>query len=219
MPELALDCPYCDAQRTGFAFYTEVRLSSRPPHFWRSFWLCRRCREGVVVTLAAIGHAQNTPAECQGDLLAFGFKVVAVHPKPKPTVAPDHVPEAVAREYVEATESLRRKAYTSAGMMYRRVLLTTTTSLASGTDIKFKKRDTLEFRIDALAIEHLITPAMREWADIVRLDGNLAEHGEEEPFTQSDAEQMQYFTELLLNYAFTLPERVRLARAKNAEDG
>ena len=161
----------------------------------------------------------GSPAECPVELKGAGFKVIAVHPKPKPTAAPYHVPEAVAREYVEATESLRRNAFTSAGMMYRRVLRTTTGSLAAGTTITFKKKDTLASRIDLLAGEHLITPAMREWADIVRLDGNVAEHGDEEAFTQTEAEQMQYFTELLLIYAFTLPERVMLARAKNAEDG
>lgn len=54
---------------------------------------------------------------------------------------------------------------------------------------------------------------MRDWAEIIRLEGNTAAHGEEEfgesEFTRENANQLSLFTELFLIYAFTLPARVK----------
>ena len=47
---------------------------------------------------------------------------------------------------------------------------------------------------------------------------NEANHEEDVVFEQSDAEQIQAFTELFLIYAFTLPERVRLARGTDTDE-
>jgi len=60
----------------------------------------------------------------------------------------------------------------------------------------------------------MLTPAMAEWADFLRDEGNEATHEEEEEFTPEQAKQMQEFTELFLTYAFTLPGRVAAAQEK-----
>ena len=79
------------------------------PKLWRSLWLCRICLEGVVVSLrhtilirpdaAPSFGPYNSPAKCPGDVRAQGFGVEAVHPKPPPIGAPEHVPPEIARDY------------------------------------------------------------------------------------------------------------------------
>ena len=61
-------------------------------------------------------------------------------------------------------------------------------------------------RIDVLEAKHAITPAMKDWAHLIRLDGNEATHGDN--FDENSGTQIQSFTELFLIYAFTLPTRV-----------
>ena len=105
--------------------------------------------------------------------------------------------------------NLGRRNWTSAGMMFRKVLERSTMEIApDGADFGTMK---LSRRIDALGDRHDITPAMREWAHLIRLEGNKAAHGDED-FSRKSAEQIQEFSELFLIYTFTMPERVRLAR-------
>lgn len=105
-------------------------------------------------------------------------------------------------------DSLRRGKWTSAGIMFRRVLERSTLKLEpDGEDFSNKR---LRDRIDVLAEKYAITPAMKEWAHIIRDEGNEAAHGAS--FDEPSAKQLQEFTELFLIYGFTLPERVK-ARA------
>ena len=63
-------------------------------------------------------------------------------------------------------------------------------------------------RINTLEERRLITPAMKEWAHKIRLDGNEATHEEDEDFSSEQAKLMKEFTELFLIYSFTLPARI-----------
>ena len=184
---------------------------------WNTLFVCRKCRQGVVARLRG-AQTGPKPSACHGDPTEEGFKVLAVHPNPKRHVVPEHLPQEIATDYKEAADSLRRQNLTSAGMMFRKVLQRATTALAATAEPQVTVRGLkLHARIDKLADQHLITPAMREWAHQVRDDGKEANHGEDEVFEQSDAEQIQAFTELFLIYAFTLPERVRLARSTDTD--
>ena len=51
---------------------------------------------------------------------------------------------------------------------------------------------------------------MREWVDIIRLDGNAATHEEDLEFEEQGATIMEEFIELFLTYTFTLQERVEI---------
>ena len=225
MAELVLDCPHCGAERTGFVFGGEYLVKShKSPRSdavkstWNTLFVCRRCTEGVVAQLETF---RDTPPSAHDVVLTTAeFQLMKVDPKPQPISVPEHLPEHIARDYKEAADSLRRRSFTLAGMGFRKVLLRATTALAAAsTEITFTKRETLQSRIDTLAHHHLITPAMCEWAHQIRDDGNDANHEEDVVFEQSDAEQMQAFTELFLIYAFTLPERVKLARGTSTNTG
>lgn len=74
---------------------------------------------------------------------------------------------------------------------------------------------TLMQRIDKLAAEHRITPAIKDWAHDLRLDGNEAVHGDEEA-TQEVTDQMHNLTYFLLTYLYTLPKQIEDARARRA---
>ena len=133
-----------------------------------------------------------------------------MYPQPQDPTAPDHVSETIGSGFVEAVDNLKRGNYTSAGMMFRRILQLSTTALIP--DPALLKSKSLNQRIDILAEKRIITDAMREWATIIRLEGNSATHSEEEygepEFTMANATQLHRFTELFLVYAFSLPARV-----------
>ena len=212
MAEIALECPHCATERAGFRLIDEVRISNSITADWNTFWICGVCQNGIVVKLGGHSSAES-PSKCQGDPRNY-FAVMEVHPKPQDLGAPEHVPELIAQDFKEAQDNLRRGNWTSAGVMFRKVLQRATTSLAQ-QEPEFTKL-TLAKRVAQLADNLLITPGMRDWAEIIRLDGNEAAHEEDEPFTEVSATQLKDFTELFLIYAFTLPERVRRAREEAA---
>lgn len=77
------------------------------------------------------------------------------------------------------------------------------------------KKFSLFHRIEKLAEDGMLTPAMRAWSHEIRLDGNDAVH-DEKPETEDDATISQRFAEAFLTYAFTLPAMVKANRAKRA---
>lgn len=215
MPELATDCPHCGALKTGFVLRGEVRIDTSPTtggeYDWRTLWICNRCHEGIVVNVRLVGSSSPT-SYIHHDIQRAGT-ITAIHPKPSAIDAPQHVPDNLSRTYVEAADNLRRENCQSAGMMFRRVLERSTLAIADGEgSISFDRTTPLRKRIRLLADHQLITPAMRDWADVIRFGGNDAAHGDDDDFDQSDAEQLKDFTELFLLYAFTMPKRVELAR-------
>ncbi|MFY3552914.1 DUF4145 domain-containing protein [Achromobacter insolitus] len=125
--------------------------------------------------------------------------------------APEHTPESVANLYIEALDSHQRQKWTSAAAMFRATLEAALKTSAPQID-----RWKLEKRIDDMASEGLITPALKDWAHALRLDGNDALHGSA-PADESTSSQMQAFLENLLTYLFTMPERVRLSRGSEEE--
>ena len=214
MAEMVLTCPYCASDLVTFAFGGE-RPINREPDAWNTLWVCRRCEEGVVVTL--VGPGLGSPGRSVGDPRDEGFFVHAIHPDPQQTRAPDHVPEDIARDFEEALDNLRRQNWTSAGMMFRKVLQRATSRLAP-EGINFRAMKLVQ-RIENLDKERLITPAMKEWAHKIRLDGNEATHEEDEGFSDDQAKLMREFAELFLIYSFTLPARIAASnRATESED-
>ena len=65
-------------------------------------------------------------------------------------------------------------------------------------------------RIEQAAKNNKLTPELAEWAHQIRVLGNDAAH--EEVFTQAQAREMSAFTEIMLQYMFTLPGDLEAAR-------
>lgn len=120
--------------------------------------------------------------------------------------APDHVPPEAQRVFLQAVDAHRRANLDLAAMGFRRALELT---------LKAKAPDLnghLGPRIDQLASKKILTAAMKEWAEDVRVLGNDANHDPPEP-TPENVQQLYLFTESLMEHLFTLPEKVRLRRA------
>ena len=59
---------------------------------------------------------------------------------------------------------------------------------------------------------------MKEWAHIIRDEGNDAAH-EDEPYGKDEAIGLEAFTRLFLTYAFTLPGMVKKLRGETDPEG
>ena len=219
MSHMVLDCPHCGSKRITFDFIGDSPAQVQtgdPLRMWNAFMRCRHCHKGVVVILEDLvwqlrGRGSLTPSQLSGDPLQNDYVIRNVYPKRECFSIPENLNESIEKDFIEAVDNLNNGNHTSAGMMFRRVLQRSTTALIKDPSTLKSKR--LKQRVDILASEGIITEAMRDWADIIRLEGNSANHDEEEygqdEFSSEDATQLHRFTELFLTYAFTLPARVR----------
>jgi hypothetical protein len=157
-----------------------------------------------------ISRVGQNPISHNGDLMkATDFVVPHVYPELEKAVVPEHIPETVAKPFIQAVESKVAGHYDAAGAMYRKAL--DVGLKAIDPKLKGKMYD----RIEKLAAENKLTPSLKDWAHGIRLDGNDASH-DEDAFTKPEADEMHAFTQLVLTYLFTLPEKIRL-KGKNEQ--
>ena len=123
------------------------------------------------------------------------------------------MPSEVERVYLQAERNFPISGNEeAAGTMYRKAL-----------DIGLKIIDasvtgTLKARIAKLVQQNLLTPALGEWAEQIRLLGNEAAHEIDQP-TREEVEALRNFSDLLLRYLFTLPAMVAARKAPAAGAG
>lgn len=113
--------------------------------------------------------------------------------------------------FKQARDCRRRRQFDLAAMGYRKAL-----------DVGLKIFDPavsgmMKSRIDKLADENALTPALKDWAHHVRLLGNEGAHEADEP-SEQDVDDLEAFTESVLEYLFTLPKRIELRRARTETD-
>lgn len=187
------------------AFYSVADFPrDKEPDRYVLFLVCGNCQGGLVAEVNGIG----SPHEKRSNLIDCGYRLLQAYPEVPPVGVPRHVPDNIARFYLQAAESLRGKHFDACGAMCRKVLDIAT------QDISFESIRRLRDRIDRLAADHQITPAMQDWAHIIRLDGNEAVH--EDKFEEPTATDLFSFTELFLMYAFTLPGMIEERRLRKA---
>ena len=214
MAHMVLDCPHCGSNKITFDVIGDSPIKNMLRDFvicWNVFLKCRHCQKGVVAILASRDRQLIPPSSFSGNPLNDENFLFRIYPEQQKPTTPEYLSEAIRKDFEEAVDNLKGGRYTSAGMMFRRVLQRSTTALIDNTSTL--KSKTLKLRVDILAEQGIITEAMRDWTDIIRLEGNSANHDEEEfgqdEFTAEDADQLHRFTELFLIYAFTLPARVK----------
>lgn len=186
-------------------------VNSKDASFFTVAFICPACELGVF----AVAERKQTalaPMEIGGLLTDSGYKIHKVFPERRPIEAPEHTPDHVARPFIQALDNLRRSNWDAAGAMCRKALDVATKQIAAGQGVHAA---VLKQRIDKLAAAHLIPPSLREWAHIIRDDGNDAAH-DEDPFTESEASELVAFTELFLQYVFSLPGMLEERRERYA---
>tara|TARA_R100001230_G_C5630583_1_gene138330 strand:- start:104 stop:709 length:606 start_codon:yes stop_codon:yes gene_type:complete len=176
---------------------------------------CPYCEEIVVVPVFLDYDAYNhvcavAPQTTYNISNGSAGCVIAGQPYPAKTTtkAPDHVPEKIARAFIEAQENLNK------GNLETCVLL-----CGKAMDLSTKSFDStwkLERRLKKLATEGMLTRDMADWAEEIRLDRNTAIH-EDHDFTPDQAKAIVSFTEAFLTYIYTLPAMVEAHRASKGE--
>ncbi|MCE4538550.1 DUF4145 domain-containing protein [Pelomonas sp. P7] len=148
------------------------------------------------------------PLSYQGDLgtkNAWGT-TLEVWPKNHPPTIPEHVPDRVARAFAEGCAVLQASP-SAACSQFRKALEWGLKDLAP--EVEAWK---LEKRIDKLAAEGKLTQSLKDWAHQLRIDGNEAVHGEEDP-SREHAQAIELLTRYVLTYLYTLPKSIEAARA------
>jgi len=165
--------------------------------------VCSGCNSGLF---AEVQHYWGpTPHQIMGNIDSNieACKIIDTYPEPDEPEAPEHVPSNIASFYVQAESSLNQKSYDASAMMSRKVLEVATKTLDPDSS------GNLYQRIEKLYEKKLITLPLKEWAHIIRNDGNEAAH-EVEPVSEKHAQELLDFCELFLMYTFTMARMISL---------
>jgi hypothetical protein len=209
MAVLVMQCPHCGAENMTFNVVSGVDNTRKGTS--SVFAQCSGCFEAVVTQFAyrQAGYGVRDLLEYRGELVSHHASFIGnTYPTLPPIVAPDSTPDKVARSFIEATKSRRAQLWNAACGSYRRCMELALKEFAP--EVEAWK---LEKRIDRLAAEHRITPALQAWAHELRLDGNEALHGDDDA-TEEMTEQMHHLTYFLLTYLYTLPNQIEEVRVR-----
>lgn len=211
MPVFVTTCPHCSARKMSFGYQSEYRVGTHVAYVLAA---CGACHKPISLEVKYIGSRLQMPhkiSEYDGNVFDFSdFRVRSIWPQPESVDVPSAVPGKVARNFIEAAESRRAAHWNAACGSYRRCMEIALKQFAP--DVEAWK---LEKRIDKLAAENRITPAIQQWAHELRLDGNEALHGDEDA-TEEMVDQMHHLTYFLLTYLYTLPNQIEEVRARRA---
>lgn len=112
-----------------------------------------------------------------------------------------HLPPELEQLYREARNCCSLSAYTASVLATRKMLMNIAVQQGAAAGLKF-----IEY-VEYLAANGFIPPNGKGWVDHIRKKGNEATH-EIALMTQSDAEELVAFTEMLLKFIYEFPSRV-----------
>lgn len=198
-------CPHCLADHMSFKAVAVTPINDGK---WIFSSFCPQCQKPVAAWLGrdtrVVGHMAPQHVVTSEQLVTqiAGLSILNFWPKPIQFEAPKDLPTSIERIFLQAEDCSRRGAREAAGMAYRRAL-----------ELAMKDRaptleGSLARRIDEFARQGSITVDVAQWAHLVRQLGNEAVHDEGEP-TDDDVADLGAFTRVMLEYLFTLPERVK----------
>lgn len=205
MSILIRTCPHCNALKMTFVSLGELgtgRYEDHSTHYLVPM-VCSGCNSGLF---AEVQHFWGpTPHQIMGniDSNTEACKILDTYPEPADSEAPEHVPSNIASFYIQAENSLKQNSYDASAMMSRKVLEVATKTLDPDG------RGNLYQRIEKLYVDKKITSSLKEWAHIIRTDGNEAAH-EVEPVSATHAQELLDFCELFLMYTFTMPKMISI---------
>ncbi|PKN07623.1 MAG: hypothetical protein CVU73_12845 [Deltaproteobacteria bacterium HGW-Deltaproteobacteria-8] len=219
MAVYSMRCPHCNTDKVLFTSVADSVIQqfdfyknfdgSIASSTYNLFIHCNNCLGGCVLLVKMKKQCPSSPHNIpNGTEFEKYYEVYACYPKCHVNEPPDHVSNNISRIYMQAVDSFQRSNFDASGAMFRKTLDIATKELGSTSG-------KLHARINELAEKHEITPAMKEWAHAIRLDGNDATH-EEDAFDKVTCEALKSFTELFLLYAFTLPGLLAERRAKKS---
>ena len=209
MSKLTRDCPHCYTKNVSFASFAEKKKVNEERLFVTAFH-CETCYGGYIAEIECLlpsTTADNTNGSIEKN---DHFIIKKEYPLPESVKAPKHLPENINKFYLQAANSLNSGNHDASAMMSRKVLEVAVKALEPEGNGK------LYHRIEALAASGKITEELKDWAHIIRDDGNGATH-EEEPVTPDFSSDLLSFAEMFLMYTFTMPGMVS-ERRNDAQD-
>lgn len=210
---LVRDCPHCGAANIAMQPMASSYISDTKSTVAFS---CNRCSE--VLCISFLHRANNTqwlnalPGDFDSRIKESGSTIVREYPEADRLSAPESVPESVKRSFVQGLDNARRGNSDAAASMFRKSIDAATRDLDPSLAGKM-----LAKRIDLLEQAGKLTADLKEWAHLIRLDGNQGAHDDEE-LSREEIKQLEEFTRLFLIYTFTLPAQVQ-ARKEEASQG
>ncbi|MBV6794297.1 DUF4145 domain-containing protein [Xanthomonas euvesicatoria] len=206
MSTLVTTCPHCLAEQMTMRSVSSCRISESSS---TAIFACGGCHGIYCVVLLHAGKLDWIDFHGNfHDLLSYhGGAIVRKYPRVEAKTCPESVPDNVRRAFLQGVDNAARGNSDAAAAMFRKSLEVATRALDPG--LAGKK---LVARIDALEAAGRLTPDLKTWAHLIRLDGNNGAHDEEE-LPAAQIEQLQKFSELFLIYTFTLPAEVAARRA------
>ncbi len=133
-----------------------------------------------------------------------------VPPRQNDHRVPSSWPDAVGRYWLQAKRNFTDQNMDATAVMARSAMqLALRDNNATGR--------TLKDEIESLSERGLLPPIMKEWSDEIRFLGNDAAHPrpEDEPLDPSDVAAAIEFLDYLLQYLYTLPERITTFRKRS----
>jgi Domain of unknown function (DUF4145) len=198
---MLLHCTSCNATVPATILRTELARYEEG-HQLISFCACPRCS---AVMLAS---QMEEPPEYAGGPETYGTPF-RIYP-PQAEELSREIPELMRDSLVEAQRCYEHACFVAAAIMCRRTLeaLCLHFSVHTGN---------LAQSITALHKCGHIDDRLKEWADALRQDGNLAAHDPTAKFSKTDARELVDFTEALLEYAVVLTARFKAFQKRRAE--
>jgi hypothetical protein len=208
MPQLSLECPHCHAEKIGFA--PRGAVPRRPgENITLLFLQCEGCGEAIV---ARVSSSPNSVQHWMIGNAGSPGNITDWYPQSAASESPADVPAKVSTAFLSGVDNLGRKGgANAAGAMFRRSIELAARSIDPNAPAGIN----LKQRIERLP-DTVVTPAMKDWAQHIRLEGNDAVHGPDE-YTDQDANELRSFAELFLTYSFTLPEMLKKAKLASAK--
>ncbi len=208
---LVRHCPHCKAPSVAMR---PIGVIATGQNKSTTVFSCNRCNEVLCVrAINPPNGMQWVMSNATGDFdqtaRTSGVSVIDAYPAKETLDAPDHVSDAVRRPFVQGLDNAERGNSDAAASMFRKAIDVATRELDPSTTGK-----PLAKRIDLLADNGKLTSDLKEWAHLIRLDGNQGAHDDEE-LSRDEIEQLKEFTRLFLIYTFTLPAQVQ-ARKEEA---
>lgn len=121
---------------------------------------------------------------------------------------PEELPNGIKSAYEQAARSFDVALYEPCALMSRKCL----ESVCKHLDAKGRN---LSVKLTALRDSGHIDQRLLDWANHVRVIGNVAAH-DDSPVTKEDARDVFDFTEAILIYAFSLTQRFQRLQARRS---
>jgi Domain of unknown function (DUF4145) len=222
---LKLKCPRC-----GIAMLAEVRASYRwdsarsPSKPYEShFAICAGCDEPFLVEYYRDMRGLFEDLSV-AEVVRDGVSIkewVKLYPLEFVPNAPEHLPVIVEAYYKEACACLVNGYANAAGAMFRKTLEAATRAqeivdrLPTNTREKYQQL-WLATRLKALKDHGCIPESLYELTDTLKSEGDEAVHAMT-AYTVPEANELKGFADALLNFLFTMPNKIRSVRTAGAK--